>query len=310
MGVISIAIFEPIDQLYTPYDIYYQDTSLPFYVMPIRAHWHYYMEILYMCEGSIRIDCDAGSYTLSEGDLFIVYPRVVHSMYPLTEGHVRYGVIKFNPVEINISNTHSPTLRALFSYTDSVEDLFLHFTADMLAPYQMASTVDRLVQEIRQKKFGYHIAINSLLVSIMVTLARVWEENGINLTGISSGNTASSFSSILEYIDMHLNESFSVQELADRCSMSYSTFARLFKHYTGRSCQEYINYIKVCKAQDLLLFTDFPISYIASEIGFSDCSHFIKTYKKIKGITPNQQRKIGFQSDPAAYETVDKSHSS
>ena len=305
-----MAIFEPIDQLYTPFDIFYQDTSDSFYVMPIRPHWHYYMEILYMCEGSIRIDCDNDSYVLEEGDLFIVYPRVVHSMYPLSEGFIRYGVIKFNPAEISISNTHSPILRGLFSYTDSVDGIFLHFSAVQLAPYHMAETVEHLVSELRQKRFGYHIAINSLLVSIMVTLARIWEESGISLTGISSGQNANSFSSILEYIDLHINESLSVQELADRCGMSYSTFARLFKHYTGRSCQEYINYIKVCKAQDLLLFTDYPISYIASEIGFSDCSHLIKTYKKIKGITPNQQRKIGFQSNPTAYETVDKSHSS
>ena len=186
----------------------------------------------------------------------------------------------------------------------------LHIVAEVQKAGGEAAFIDaeHALDPVYAKALG--VDINSLLVSIMVTLARIWEESGISLTGISSGQNANIFSSSLEYIDLHINESLSVQELADRCGMSYSTFARLFKHYTGRSCQEYINYIKVCKAQDLLLFTDYPISYIASEIGFSDCSHLIKTYKKIKGITPNQQRKIGFQSNPTAYETVDKSHSS
>ena len=305
-----MAIFEPIDQLFTPYDIFYQDTSQAYYVMPIRAHWHYYMEILYITEGSIRINCDTDSYLLEEGDLFVVYPRIVHSMYPVSQGTVRYGVIKFNPAEITISNTHSPVLRALFSYTDSIEGLSVHLKAAQLASYQIAETVDRLVEELRLKKFGYHIAINSLLVSLMIFISRIWEENGLNLINYSTNNNIGNFSNTLEYIDLHSSESLSVQELADRCGMSYSTFARIFKHYTGRSCQEYINHIRICKAQDLLLFTDFPISYIATETGFSDCSHLIKCYKKIKGITPNQQRKIGFQSDSSSYETVDKSHSS
>ena len=49
--------------------------------------------------------------------------------------------------------------------------------------------------------------------------------------------------------------------------------------------------MRISKAQDLVLFTSKSLNCIACETGFSDCSHFIKTYKKLFGITPNQQRK-------------------
>lgn len=104
-------------------------------------------------------------------------------------------------------------------------------------------------------------------------------------------DTDFSFYRILEYIDLHSGEQLEVEDLADMCDMSYSHFAKLFRENYGRSCKEYITYIRLNKAQDLLLHTNYSLSYIAMEMGFFDCSHFIRTYKKWKGITPNQQRK-------------------
>ena len=50
--------------------------------------------------------------------------------------------------------------------------------------------------------------------------------------------------SILEYMDLHASEPLTVQELAKRCNMSYSYFAKNFKQYYGRSCKEYIEFIR------------------------------------------------------------------
>lgn len=72
--------------------------------------------------------------------------------------------------------------------------------------------------------------------------------------------------------------------------MSYSHFAKLFRENYGRSCKEYITYIRLNKAQDLLLHTDYDLNYIALETGFFDCSHFIRKYKKWRGVTPKQER--------------------
>lgn len=99
-----------------------------------------------------------------------------------------------------------------------------------------------------------------------------------------------SFYHILEYIDTHSAEPLEVRQLAEMCHMSYSNFARLFRENYGRSCKEYIKFIRLNKAQDLLLNSDYDLDYIAQETGFFDCSHFIRTYKKWRGITPKQER--------------------
>ncbi|MDE5597394.1 MAG: helix-turn-helix transcriptional regulator, partial [Lachnospiraceae bacterium] len=72
--------------------------------------------------------------------------------------------------------------------------------------------------------------------------------------------------------------------------LSYSHFAKCFKELYGRSCKDYIELIKIEKGEELLLFTDSSLSEISQETGFSDCSHFIKTFRKWKKITPGQYR--------------------
>ena len=81
-----------------------------------------------------------------------------------------------------------------------------------------------------------------------------------------------------------------MQELANRCGMSYSNFAKVFKEQFGRSCKEYLEYIRISKAEELVLYSDYDISYIAQETGFADSSHFIRIYKKFKEETPKQAR--------------------
>jgi YesN/AraC family two-component response regulator len=61
----------------------------------------------------------------------------------------------------------------------------------------------------------------------------------------------------------------------------------------GVSCKEYIECFRIFKVEDFLLFTDFDLTYISQETGYSDCSHMIKQFKKYRGITPKQFRLKG-----------------
>lgn len=303
-----MAIFEYIDSLNTPYDIYFFDTGR--FTLPIRAHWHHYMEILYVMKGSLRVEYDHHVSILKQDDMIVIYPTLVHSIYAADDNYVCYGVVKFNPGTLHFSTDYSQTLRALFSYTSPPNELFVHFLADQLAPYQTRLLITGLVEELEKKNFGYNVTIDALLNLLLVSLARIWQASGIDLLAASSEGSRNSLNGILEYIDSHAGEPLSVQDLAARCNMSYSTFSRLFKQQTGRGCKEYIEHIRICKAQNLLLFTDYSLDYIAAETGFTDCSHFIKTYKKSKGITPAQQRKIGFQNPPGSTASEESAVSS
>lgn len=52
-------------------------------------------------------------------------------------------------------------------------------------------------------------------------------------------------------------------------------------------CKEYIERMKLFKAEEYLLFTDFDLFTISKKTGFSDQSHFIRCFKKFRGMPPD-----------------------
>ena len=126
----------------------------------------------------------------------------------------------------------------------------------------------------------------------MTRLIRIWQREGLDFSDLSDyvSRDELTIQNILEYIDIHLDENLKVEELAKRCNMSYPHFARTFKDLYGRSCKEHLEMLRVEKAEEMLKFTNLSLNDVSMELGYSDQSHFIRAFKKLKGVTPGSIR--------------------
>lgn len=97
---------------------------------------------------------------------------------------------------------------------------------------------------------------------------------------------------ILNYIHLHIceNEKLTVSKLAEQFHISKNYFSAYFLNKTGTKLKQYILGYKIKAAQTKLNYTDLNLSQIAFEFGFSDLSHFNKTYKNIMGFYPREER--------------------
>jgi len=93
------------------------------------------------------------------------------------------------------------------------------------------------------------------------------------------------------YINSHLNEQFSVPQLAKRCALSESVFRRRFHQLTGQSPIQYINRLKIEKACQLLDSGDIRPTDISEFLNFYSVSYFYRVFKAITGYTPNEYRR-------------------
>ena len=276
-------LFEYIDMPNTPYD--FSVAARP----DAKLNWHYYSEILYVRKGSVRVACNNASAVLDEGDLCYIYPLQLHAVFD--NGALgEYAVLKFDLHTINLPQSYLSKMYEVFLGQNREEDFMLVLKRDQGNVETVSLLTERLLNEFQQKKEFYSMQIQSDLHTLLIEIARNVSVPDSGHNGGQS-DTDSLFFHILEYIVFHSAEPLEAEKLADMCHMSYSHFAKRFRESYGRSCKEYITYIRLNKAQDLLLHTDYDLTRIAMETGFYDCSHFIRTYKKWKGITPNKQRK-------------------
>lgn len=91
------------------------------------------------------------------------------------------------------------------------------------------------------------------------------------------------------YMLRDVSRSLRVSEIAEHCNLSRSHFSRAFKIVTGCSPQEWMLKMKIDKAKALLL-TSMAITDIVYECGFSDHSHFTRTFGRLVGMPPKVWR--------------------
>jgi AraC-like DNA-binding protein len=98
--------------------------------------------------------------------------------------------------------------------------------------------------------------------------------------------------SAILFMQEHINENISLNELSSHYNYSASRFSNLFKQKTGYAPIDYFIQMKMQKASQQLDFTDKPIKEVAMGLGFDDPYYFSRRFSKIIGMSPTKYRSI------------------
>lgn len=289
------SLFEYTDKLNAPYECFVFDANVENF--PIHPHWHYFMEIVYMIEGSAILNCEEQSFVAEPGDMVLFLPHQIHSIYAVANMSLKYYVMKFDVGQLassvsdmGASNTaiHFPSmLRAAKGNSAAT----LLFRSEEMGEFSVKDIFRRGCVEMEKQEYGYWLMMQSYISMLLTFVLRRWRENGFDTDkALLRGPEEENIYFITEYIDAHIQEALKVEDLAKLCNMSYSYFAKRFREMYGQSCKKYVEFIRLYKAEELLLFTNQDMNYISQETGFSDCSHFIKAFKEKYGVTPKKYR--------------------
>lgn len=281
-------LFEYNDILSSPYEAFVDGSRNG--IKKVRPHWHYYAELIYIITGSVSVTTDNQSYVASKGDVVLFFPRAIHSLEITGLEQLSYYVIKFDINKLNVTNSYTPKISSIISAARQNVNSLVKWSDFEGLPIK--EFIEACVDEYRRKEYGYDLIMHGQLTYVLIMLIRIWRKHGLDIDRIALDKKEdSTIYNITEYIDEHSGELINIQNLAKICNMSYSYFAREFKRLYGRSCKEYIEFVKTSKVENMLMFTDFDLNYISQETGFSDSSHLIKTFKRQKGVTPKQFKK-------------------
>ena len=284
------ALFEYDDVLNRPVEAFCFDTTK--HHLPVETHLHYFIEVLYMYEGEIEVVCNDVRYVLRKGDLIFMPPLARHAIYRLSKEECRYAVLKFSADRIRLHGDYLPRIGTIFQNPSLSKKLPIFFANGEIPYFNAEEFTRKCIAEIQNKCYGYDSVLYARISEFLVILLRYWHNNGYDDALKAFDNTKEySIHNIILYIGEHLGENLSVGDLADMCHMSYSYFAKTFHRLYGQSCKEYMEFLRLSKAENLLLFTDYDLNYISEETGFADCSHFIRVFKKKYEMTPKQFRK-------------------
>ena len=92
---------------------------------------------------------------------------------------------------------------------------------------------------------------------------------------------------VKKYINIHVSERLSLNEVAAVFGISPSYLSQLFGKYNDLGFSEYINTCKINEAKRLLDEDSLKVYEVADRLGFESSFYFSKVFKKLEGISPS-----------------------
>ena len=103
-------------------------------------------------------------------------------------------------------------------------------------------------------------------------------------------NATYSLDAILQFIDDHLDQPLSVDELAARAYLSRYHFIRRFQRAYQQTPHQYVMNRRLAKAKELLANSELPVTTICLAVGFESLGSFSTLFRQVVGWPPSVYR--------------------
>ena len=117
------------------------------------------------------------------------------------------------------------------------------------------------------------------------------EEIAAALGYVDASHISKVFSALVEYICRSYNEPLSARAVAEKFGCTAAEMNRALMLQVEKNFEEFLNYVRINRAAELLLTTDQTVTYIAMEVGYANVKTFNRNFLRFKVMTPGDFRK-------------------
>ena len=274
---------------YFTYAYYHDKTQYP-----LLMHKHDYYEINIITNGVGRHYIENNSADAQTGSVFVIPPNIMHGYFAGPDLEIFHLALSKSFMNKFSKELHSlenfsmlfeiePILRKALN-----EEFFLQLNETEMS--NLLPELNNLIDCEKTRYTGITTLKNAKSLSIIGSLTCLYSQKKSAIYKRTQPVTKNLVDGV-NFIHENYMDKIHMQDLADLCFMSYSTFARNFKKIFNVSPSDYIIKLRIENAKLLLKNSDKSISEIAQDCGFFDLSHFSHYFYKFEKTTPMKYRK-------------------
>lgn len=272
---------------------YKQSTSIKLYdndeYEDYPTHWHTNPEIIMPTENIYTVECYNQIITLREGDIVLICPGCIHTLYAPEKGRRIIFQADINPLRF---------MKEIETLVTIISPLIVITPEDFPSIY---NKVKSLLLEIKNEYLSSstsfsEVSIYSKTLEIITLIGRSRAAAGMETPSPDAPHKQEEyiekFIEICNYISAHCSDELNLEAVASMSGFSKFYFSRLFKQFTNVSFYKYVNQKRIEKAAEMLTEPNISITNVALSCGFESLSSFIRMFKIVKGCTPTEFRNM------------------
>ncbi|MBC8060816.1 MAG: helix-turn-helix transcriptional regulator [Clostridiaceae bacterium] len=248
----------------------------------INLHHHDFYECYFFISGDVTYLIEGKIYCLEPGDIILINSKELHQAI-INSKDVTYEriVLWIDRSFLKEISTMETDLSLCFESLIRKNVLRANFELQQ----NIRSLLNKLISLEEYKGIGYELLYKAYIIELMVHINNITFNDKIRLdVNIKKSNL---IDGIIKYINEHIEEDITVDELSECFYLSKFHLSREFKKHTGTTIHRYIIQKKLIEAKELIL-KDTPITSVYKQCGFGDYSNFFRAFKNEYGVTPKQ----------------------
>ena len=249
---------------------------------PMDYHYHTFHKIIILLAGRTGYAIEGERYALQPGDFVLVGRGSIHR--PEVERGTFYErmILYISPEYLARYRTADCDLEACFRRAQSD----FHYVYRSGSGDQIKPLLQALEKALNEKEFGADLLSRAVFLQLMIEINRTTARKRY----ITASAGDSKIVSILQYLNLHLTEPLSIDELASRFYISKYHMMRRFKEETGYTIHSYIAEKRLLLARQLLSAGQ-PVTEVCYQAGYQDYSTFSRAYRKRFGASPSADQR-------------------
>ena len=244
----------------------------------IEYHYHTFHKIIILLAGKASYAIEGERYDLSPGDFVLVGRGSIHRPEVAEDAFYERMILYIAPQYLASLGTEDCDLEECFR---QAQDSFRYVYRDE-GGSRVRQLFETLARTVRQGGYGAALLERAQFLELMVEVNRVCR--GGHQVQAASGD--SKVVALLQYLNLHLTEELTIDQLSERFYVSKYHMMRRFRRETGYSIHGYVTEKRLLLAQRLLAQGASP-SEVGAQVGYQDYSTFSRAYKKQFGRGPS-----------------------
>lgn len=266
-----------------------------------RPHRHNFFEVVFIEEGTGQQCINYQRFPYGPGSVFLLPPLDCHSFQ--VETPTRFVFLRFTNQVFAPGSGGGADFKDWFQKLSYILLNYNRVPGDIVAAPPDKEHLWHCLQLIRHEYARSDAHSAALIQTALMTLLNLLTRH-IEAALVAPADSPRSrrFLAVLNHIQQHLfdgPEQLSIAALAAQAGMAPSYFGEYFRRHAGESLQAYLTRSRLQVAETRLLHSDNSAKEIAFELGFTDTSHFSRTFRKHYGCTIQQFRQRGRQPSGA-----------